>query len=491
MARGRRVQAQAVTSRSHPTKPGFIVFDQQVVITIDKLVIHCDYAEQNRQTSEVFARGNLRIRLEDKSTVSGKELYNDPNQDFIIVNEDVIYTSKDKKTQLFTDKLFYDDANEIASYYTGGEVRTDSTVLVSKIGHSHTKTGAFYCKTDVVITHPRYTIYTDTLKMLDDTVHFFSPTKVYADENYMYCEQGWYHAPTEVAWLYQNAFVQTSDQKLYGDTIYYRMKDEYGEAMSHVVMIDSVRDMTVYCDYALNQRKLGNALFTKNVLGMMMSDADTLFFNSDTLYLTYDSTETMQVIQAYHGVRFFRQDMQGCCDSLCYVAGDSTMRMYQNPILWSNSDQITGDSIILFLSNKKPQTMNLSNHAFVISQGFDTTQFNQLKGQTLKGFFNDSSQLERVDIMHDVETLYYVIDEKDSTLIGILKVNAKEMTMHLSEQRIESIRYLKPDDGSMFPESELPVEDRILTGFTWQDALRPKTKTDVFPKSMLSFEVEN
>jgi hypothetical protein len=250
-----------------------------------------------------------------------------------------------------------------------------------------------------------------------------------------------------------------------------------------VKVIDTVQKIIIHSQYALNRKHRGDALFTDDILAILIDEdehdkSDSLFLNSDTLRMKYDSLENIESICAYYKVRFFREDMQGVCDSLVYLMTDSTMRMYYNPILWSNQDQLTGDSVIMYLSNNKPDSMLLGDRAFIVSQSYDTLNFNQIKGRNLKGYFNIDSKLEQVEIFTGVETIYYVTDDADSSLVGILKVKSQDMTIRLLNQKIHRITYRQPEAGTMYPEKDLPLSDRVLQGYFWHNTLRPKSRDE-------------
>ncbi|MCL2682367.1 MAG: hypothetical protein FWE63_02625 [Bacteroidales bacterium] len=465
-------------------RPGWGRFTRNVVINYQGMRINCDYLEINQHTQDFEARENLRIRTKEGAIITGLTLTNDPRQNTLTVNRNVIFTDVDS-TQLFTDRLVYNRITEVSTYTTGGRIITsDSTVLTSKIGHYHGKTQAFHCKTDVVIVNPSYTIHTDTMQMVNNVIRFFSPTHVWTDSNYMYCEKGWYKIKEEIASLVQNAFIQTPDHKMYGDSIYYEMKVDFGQAFENVVVIDSARDVIVYSDFAQSDRRIGEAWFTKNPVGIMINDGDSLFVRGDTLRIVYDtSTNDVHHMLAYYNVRFFRHDMQGAGDSMSYEVRDSILTMFGSPIVWSGNDQLTADTIRVFLSNNRPQYMHLLNRAFIASKGYYEGHFNQVKGWKMIGVFNDSSELERVKVYENAETVYFVIDDADTSLIGILKVNSDEIEFILEDQAMVSITYYTPEDGAMYPEWELPVTDRFLKGFLWQDDRRPKSKFDIWTQA--------
>jgi hypothetical protein len=176
--------------------------------------------------------------------------------------------------------------------------------------------------------------------------------------------------------------------------------------------------------------------------------------------------------------------MQGAGDSLSYVVVDSTITLFKNPIVWTGDDQMTGDTIRVFLSENKPKSAYLWDHAFIISKGYYEGHFNQIKGLEIVGYFNDSSELETIRAFENVKTIYYVTDDVDNSLIGILVLDSEEMELKIENQEIVTINYLRPveEGGSMFPDTELPLEDRFLEGFLWQIDRRPKSKFDIIPE---------
>ena len=61
--------------------------------------------------------------------------------------------------------------------------------------------------------------------------------------------------------------------------------------------------------------------------------------------------------EAYHHVKIYSDSLQGKADSLFYSLSDSTIRLISDPIIWANDNQITGDTLYLFVKNKKPEQL--------------------------------------------------------------------------------------------------------------------------------------
>ena len=77
----------------------------------------------------------------------------------------------------------------------------------------------------------------------------------------------------------------------------------------------------------------------------------TKLLRADTLKTVPDTIPNEKIIQAYFNVKFFRQDLQGKCDSLVYYSKDSTLCLFHDPILWSGDNQMTSDYMEMVRNN--------------------------------------------------------------------------------------------------------------------------------------------
>ena len=58
-------------------------------------------------------------------------------------------------------------------------------------------------------------------------------------------------------------------------------------------------------------------------------------------------------IFAHYKVKFYKNDLQGLCDSLVYTAFDSLMNLYKTPLLWSNENQLVANEIAIKINDGK------------------------------------------------------------------------------------------------------------------------------------------
>ncbi len=184
-----------------------------------------------------------------------------------------------------------------------------------------------------------------------------------------------------------------------------------------------------------------------------------------------------RLVLAYHKVRFFREDMQGKCDSLVYWSKDSTIQMFTEPVVWSNNNQITAHYIEMINRSKDPDEVIMKEDAFIISMEDDSIRFNQIKGKNMTGYVRNN-ELYRIDVNGNGQSNYYARDK--SGIIGLNKAESSNITMHLNKGKVARIVFVKSPEGELKPMADIDEADKMLPGFNWQQDIRPKSKEDIF-----------
>jgi hypothetical protein len=210
---------------------------------------------------------------------------------------------------------------------------------------------------------------------------------------------------------------------------------------------------------------------------VMVDKKDSLFMHADTIYATFDSANNIKDVYGYYRVKFFRKDLQGLCDSLHIITRDSSMMMYRDPVIWSDSNQLSADSIKLMMRNGMADSLKMYSSAFIISKD-DTSSFNQIKGRDLVAKFRDN-QLYKINVYGNAQTIYYAREE-DKTLIGINTAVSSELLIYLEKNQLKSITFIGSPDAHTYPEKDLPPNERLLRNFKWLSDRRPKKRADIF-----------
>jgi hypothetical protein len=190
-----------------------------------------------------------------------------------------------------------------------------------------------------------------------------------------------------------------------------------------------------------------------------------------------DKKKDYRIVQAYNHVRFFRNDMQGKCDSLLYWSKDSTIQLYTAPVLWSEKSQISAKYIEIINRTKDPDQVHLKLDAFIISLEDDSLRFNQIKGRNMVGLIR-KNELYKIDVSGNGQSNYYAKNEDG--LIGLNKAEASDITIYMNKGKVKKIVLIDAPQGDLKPMKDIESVDKFLPGFLWQEEIRPKNKDDIF-----------
>jgi lipopolysaccharide export system protein LptA len=220
--------------------------------------------------------------------------------------------------------------------------------------------------------------------------------------------------------------------------------------------------------------------------GIMAASAG--IFNNDTVPATGPLTDTansgkepvdtVRIMVAYYGVRFFSNDMQGKCDSMYYNMRDSIIFMFGDPVVWSDESQLTAEFMEIHSKDGEVDQIVMKNSALIVSEE-EPEMYNQIRGRDILGYVKEG-ELYRVNVSGNAETLYYPRDNDE--LIGINKAESASLVIFIKDNKPDRIRFLNKPDATLYPMEELPETDRLLNGFRWLDSIRPISPEDVFRK---------
>lgn len=442
-------------------------------------IMTCDSAYMYAETNSFDAFGNVHIFQGDSVQLFGDSLKYNGNTRKAQLNGNVKLIDKDMT--LTSTNLNYDMKSKMGYYHSGGTIisHKNSINLKSNQGYYYTNSKEFFFKDKVVLKHPQYEMFSDTLKYntFSEITYFFGPTRIISDSNLIYCENGWYDTRNDVSQYSKNAYLFSKEQKLYGDSLYYNRKAGYGKAFKNITIIDTVQKIMVNGDYAIHYEKENRSLVTGKTLLTMIFENDSLFLHSDTLLSVFDSTQTHRTLYAFHKVKFYKKDMQGKCDSLVYTMQDSLIRLYYDPVLWSDENQLTAEYIEIKMHDGKAEKLEMVNTSFIITQE-DSVKFNQIKGKNMTGYFVDN-QLSVVDVREDGETVYYA-KEDNGSYIGVNKAQSTDIRIYLEDKAVNKITFLKKPQATLYPLDQVKSDELILNGFNWRSSIRPKSKEEIF-----------
>lgn len=445
-----------------------------VIMRQDSTYFYSDSAYFNEKTKFFDGFGNVHIIVNDSVNIYSKLLKYNGETKFAELFYDVIL--KDDSTTLKTQYMTYDRVGHLATYPNNGTTTRNDKKLVSKKGYYRDDIKVLYFRKDVVGTMPDYKIVSDTLvyDTENEMMYFYGPTNIYNKENTLIGNYGWYNTETEFAYLDRRATLKNEEQSMTADTMYYNRKTGYAKALSDVVIVDTTNKATLKGEYAELWEKLGKCMITDSLRAYYYEEVDTLFATADSMYVYFDTiSNDVQRINAFYNVRFFRNDVQGKCDSLHYIISDSTVYMRTEPVIWAENSQLSGDLIDIKVKGQAIENLVMHPNAFVIQQD-SIKGFNQVKGNEITIYFREKD----IDNMYNkgnAETIYWLRDD-DGSLIGINISKSDEMDIKIRDREMSKIKHYNNIKETLYPEKQLKDDMEYLKGFLWQEDKKPERK---------------
>ncbi|MAC95989.1 MAG: organic solvent tolerance protein OstA [Flavobacteriales bacterium] len=444
-----------------------------VIFKHQNTLMYSDSAFLFSKTNSLEAYGNVRINQADTSNLYGDQLFYNGNTKVARVIGKAVRLVNDDFTLTTTEMIMNRETDE-SRYVVGGKIesKTDSNVLVSQKGYYHAASKTFTFKDDVVLTNPDFIMKSDTLKYNSGSklVTFLGPTTIENDSNFIYCENGWYDTEKDLSKYYENSYLISDGRQLEGDTLFYDRKIGFGKAINHVQITDTAENIVINGDIAFFYEHKDSAIVYGKPVLTQVFDEDSLFMRADT-FKVFGSSENQRTLFAYYNVKIFKSDLQGKCDSIAYSMTDSTIKMYKDPVLWSEQNQLTADFIEIRTANSKIHSIFMDANAFIISE-VDSIRFNQIKGKEMTGYFKNSV-LNKIEVRGNGQTTYFGQDEEDK-YIGVNVAESSDIDIMLKDQAIHSITFIKKPVATMHPIGSLnPKTDLRYEGFKWLIDIRP------------------
>ncbi len=464
--------------------PGATMLIGKVKMTQDGIVLTCKQALYYRKENFFKAIGKVLIKQGDTITQTSDYADYDANSKQALSWGNVVL--KDPTMTLTTDTLQFDRLNQKLYYRSYATIKDATNTLNSKYGNYYLETKKFTATTRVTVVNPEHNLESNHLDYYTNSglTYLYGPSTITntQNENRIYCERGFYNTKTDISYFVKNAKLYLKERTVEGDSLYYDKKKGFASATNNIEVIDTVKNFVTRGNYAEIFEEKDSLFIIKRAIAISIVDKDSTFIHGDTLLVT--GIPEKRIVRTYHNVKIFKSDLQGKCDSIFTDQQTGYTKMFRNPVLWSDGNQITGDTIHLIsnVETEKLDSLKVLNNAFIVSKdSVADNDFNQIKGRNMFGKFKEN-KLNLLLVKGNAESVYYNRNEETNILETITKEISSNIEFILEDGQIVNIKYLKLSEGKTYPPSKFPEEDRKLKGFVWRETEQPKTKEDIFKK---------
>ncbi|MFM8806943.1 MAG: OstA-like protein [Sphingomonadales bacterium] len=468
----------------------------RVQLKQDKTLFFCDSCVLNNKGQLFEAWGNVQIKDNDSIHVFSRHLR-------YLIDKKLAYLDggvrlSDGKAQLTTPDLEYDLNTDIGIYKKGGKLINKKTTLTSKEGYYYASLKEVYFKNEVYLKDPAYEISTDSLlyNTATQTNRFIAKTLIVdSTGRSIRTTDGFYSTATGKAEFGKRPVIKDGATTIIGDRVAFDDSSGTSQAAGNVIIVDTAQGTTLLAGEVFRDNKKERFLATKNPLLIIEQEKDSIYVTADTIYsgkqtepgrdtikrskadsLLTGKDSSDRYLEAFHHVRIFSDSLQAVCDSLFYSYKDSTYRLYTEPVIWSTGSQITGDTVLLFTKNKKPDRLKVFENSMLVQQQ-EPGLYNQIASIRMDGFFS-KGELDSVRAFGEAKTIYYVQDE-DSAYTGINESKSDIIDIYLLKKELDKIVLRNDVSGTIWPIGQKDPLQMRLPNFRWLENRRPKSKAEL------------
>jgi lipopolysaccharide export system protein LptA len=473
-----------------------------VKLQSDKTFFYTDSLAMNHKDNFIEAFGHVHINDKDST-----DIYSDYMK-YYVDTKNIIFQKnvelKDGKGTLSTDELHYDMNMHIGDYLNGGKVVNKNTTVTSREGTYYADTRDVYFKKNVVLKDPAYELSADSLLYNSEQQQATFITNTFIRDSSgrtISTREGFYDMKNHRARFGKRSTITDKGEVITADNIHFDDSTGISTAQGNAVFSDTVQNLTLISNLMIANKKTNSFLATQKPLIILKQDKDSIYITGDTVYSakipdsvlkTPDSAQgkaivrtarnpndsSLRYLQIFHHVRIFSDSLQAVADSVYYSGLDSIFRLYTNPVAWAGGYQVTGDTMFLFTKNKKPDRLYVFENSLVVGKTY-TNMYNQIKGNTLNGYFKDGV-IDYMRAKGSAEAVYYIKDDS-MALVGVNRVNrADVIDMIFKNKALNKVVLRNDADGIMYPIRKANLEEMKLRNFKWVEERRPKSKYELF-----------
>ena len=448
----------------------------EVCFRHDSSYMYCDSAYFFEKSNSLEAFSHVRMEQGDTLFVYGDYLHYNGDTQIAHLRDNV--RMENGQVTLFTDSLNYERISNIGYYFEGGMIVDSLNQLSSFYGQYSPATKLAIFNDSVRLENPDFTLYSDTLHYQTDTklATILGPSVIVSDSGTVRTSLGWYDTEQNKALLLDRSTIESGNRILSGDSIAYDRNSGFGEVFGNMCLQDTLQQVMLEGQYGFYNEKTEYAFATDSARFLEYSQGDTLYLHADTLQMETVDPDTREV-KAFHGVRFFRTDLQGACDSMLFNTRASVLYLFTEPVVWNEQYQLYGDTILIYLNDSTIDFAHVRQFAFAIQQ-VDSVSFNQLKGTDLKAYF-DGKSVRQIDVSGNAESIFYPL-ENDGSMVGMNQTQSGYLSIWVKENKLERLKIWPNPEGTMTPIPDLRPEQKLLKDFYWFDYLRPQDKDDIY-----------
>ncbi|MFT4565179.1 MAG: lipopolysaccharide export system protein LptA [Saprospiraceae bacterium] len=414
---------------------------------------------------------------------------------------------KDSTKTMFTDSIRYLSAKEQLNFISPTTIIEDSTEIYAEGGIYRLEENMGVLSQNVKVTSKEGTIITSSVLKVDQNIGEFTfliDPLIEEENSTARGDTIIYYSKKRYVDLNGNATYHGTKESIQAPRIRYQLDTEQYATLGRAKVINDQNKIeadeitsdstnTTYLngavsiiDYEEGIELISDRAIKKDSSMKVFSEGseeqplmiynmqdDSLYLKADTLQMLkyYEGTDSMmQTYQAINEVQFMKSEVFGRSNNFSYQKSDSLIIMSNAPVLWSDSIQMSADTIVLYLSDNEINKIVLIQNAFILSPE-EGGHLNQIKANKITSHI-EKGEIKRSRAEMNAEMLYLV--RNDNKYEGINITKSKEMLFKFESGDLSSFNTIDQQDSNIYEyDVTTDIAQYYLEGYDWRIAELP------------------
>lgn len=296
---------------------------------------------------------------------------------------------------------------------------------------------------------------------------------------------GEYFVTPRIAVFRSDVRVRDTSSTLTGDSLVYFRNERRSVAVGNVTVENATDNITIRGGRFENTAAPPYSRMTlRPVLVQFDTTAlgriETLVVRGRVMESFRDSLRRMVVTDS---VEIVRAALSGTGGTAVFFTEGDSIYLRSTPVVWYGESQITGDSMNVYLEERRLRRVVVRGNAVAASRSDPRRpeRLDQMTGETMQMIFEDQ-ELQRIELDVRAISVYHLYD--DTTANGLNKTSGDRLVVRFRDRKVDAIAVSGGVEGQYVPEKLLEGHDAeyALEGFTWIEQ-RPQPRPDDFHRS--------
>lgn len=343
-------------------------------------------------------------------------------------------------------------------------IKTERGFYYGNLRKTSSNSGVILNDKKVILTADAGEYYFDENKAV-----FQSNVKLYDTASTLTSQKLIYLRNEDRAIATDNVKIIDSVNTIFADTIDHFRKKQITFASGNVVIKNNENNSMVFGEHLEDYRHEKYTIIDKLPMLVQVDSSkstDSLGFETITLDTLFISCKVMEVYReplqkfiATDSVKIIRGLFASNNDLTIYFKDEEKIITQKisdepkQPVLWYDNSQLTGDSITIYISDKKIRELDVDGNAFMVSQNKNFNQrFDQSSAASIKMFFEDN-KIQRAEFFGNVYSIYYLYEEEQPN--GLMKANSRDAVIIFDENEVSEVKLYGNPGSEYYPEQQV------------------------------------